>query len=281
MAEQLEPRLLLTVSSALNHFLVSGNEPIAAATGIVDSDPTIDLLAISADGQMLVALNGGNDAWANSSLIDLGTGPLNGFTAGRINTDPFLDFVAQGDSELQVFHGDGTGGFSRTQTLNSPMGTSFATNDGRPVQMTLAPINSDVTADLLTVSPDTNELLYYFGQPDGSFADAARYDSGRTSPVATIVGQFIGDLRPDVAVGHADGSITFFESDGQQLLFRSDLTIHGLGSIHDLAALDADRDGDLDLVVSGGTRMSSHPMERQSIPAAPAISATMILAPSC
>ena len=72
-----------------------------------------------------------------------------------------------------------------------------------------------------------------------------------------VVGQFLGSPLPDLAVGHRDGTVTFFEgleNGGFQL--QPAAAVGGLGAIYGLAAGDFDEDGDLDVAVSGGDRVT-------------------------
>jgi RHS repeat-associated protein len=116
-------------------------------------------------------------------------------------------------------------------------------------------LNSDLAVDVATVVPGTNQVLVLMGLGDGTFAAPAYYSSGGDEPVAAVVGDFVGDRSPDIAVGHLDGTLTFLAgSGGGTFQLRSDLTISGLGPISDLATSDIDHDGDADIAVVGGSQ---------------------------
>ena len=90
------------------------------------------------------------------------------------------------------------------------------------------------------------------GSAAGLLPTPARYASGATQPVAVLVGDFVAGPTPDLAVGHADGTLTLLEGDGQGTFqLRPESTVTGLGTIADLTAADLDGDGDTDLAVSG------------------------------
>jgi hypothetical protein len=115
-------------------------------------------------------------------------------------------------------------------------------------------LGDGLVPDLITVSPGTNQVLVFHSTGQGTFTGPDYYASGASQPVAVIVGDFVGDALPDLAVGNRDGSVTFFQGlpDGQ-FLARPDLTVHGLGTITSLAAGNLDGDGDLEIAVASST----------------------------
>src|SRR5262249_50406069 len=174
---------------------------------------------------------------------------------------PSLDLPVHTPNATTLFSADGTGHFTLAQTLTPTSPGNLAVGSGH-IQMATALLTNDLFADLVTVSPGTNELLVYPGKGDGTFGTPDRYASGASQPVAVAVGDFLGDARADLAVGHRDGSVTFFEglSDGH-FQARPDLTVHGLGAVASLAAGDTNGDGGAELAVStatGVTLLSNH-----------------------
>ena len=73
--EKLEARHLLTVASPPQFAVSAGERPIDIELARIDSNATLDLLAVGEDGQLLRALNGGDDRWSATEVIDLGLGP--------------------------------------------------------------------------------------------------------------------------------------------------------------------------------------------------------------
>ena len=131
-----------------------------------------------------------------------------------------------------------------------------AAGNGR-VAVALGALDHDVDFDLVTISPETHEILVFLAGNNGVLATPARYASGANDPTTVIVRQFIGDVFPDIAVGHGDGHLTLLENQGDGTFrLRPDLTIAQLGPIVDIAALDWDKDGDMDLAVSGGNQVT-------------------------
>ncbi|MGD9128259.1 MAG: VCBS repeat-containing protein, partial [Planctomycetia bacterium] len=243
---------MLSVGALPDKFLSTVDEPLDVYIAPLNNDATADMLVLGSGGDMTVALNGGDDTWNNVSTTDLGIGSADGFTLARVDGDAPLDLLVQNGDGIHIFMGDGNAGFNLSQTIAADTPGTWATSDGRPVGMAATLLNNDAATDLVSISPGTDEMLVLLGNGDGTLAAPIRYASGADEPVTVAVGNFLGDALPDVAVGHADGTVTFFEgtADGG-LTLRSELSQTGLGSIKDLAAEDFDYDGDLDLVVSG------------------------------
>jgi hypothetical protein len=89
--ENLEPRLLLTLASDPDQPIDSGIGPFAAELGPIDTNATIDLAAVSADGTLTVALNRGDDSWELVTNTNPGLGPLVGMKLAPVDIDGFQD----------------------------------------------------------------------------------------------------------------------------------------------------------------------------------------------
>lgn len=175
--------------------------------------------------------------------------------AGPLNFDLFPDLIVQGPNGLIVLLGDGDGTFALGQSIPATVSGSFAPSGGGRVGIITSFLNQDLALDAVTVVPGADQVLVLLGRGDGTFATSTYYSSGGDQPIAAVVGDFIGDASPDIAVGHADGSVTFLAGLGNGTFqLRGDLTIGGLGPINDLIANDVDGDGDQDLVVVGGSQ---------------------------
>ena len=138
------------------------------------------------------------------------------------------------------------------------------------VQYTSALLNQDFFTDIVTVSRATDEVIVYEGGVDGNLESELRYPSGGSEPTTVLVGDFVGDALPDIAVGHLDGTVGFLEGLGDNgFLPRPELNVTGLGTIVDLTTADFDNDGDRDLVVSGGDRVIRLANDNDPVPRSP------------
>jgi len=167
------------------------------------------------------------------------------------------DLAAQGPDGIFVFGGDGDGGFSPVQTIAADVPGAWAPSGDESVGLAASLVDGDFDIDLVASSPGTDEVLVLLAAGDGTFASPVGYGTGADEPVVVAVGQLIGDLFPDLAVGHTDGSVALLEGQGDgTFVSRPDLLVTGLGSVADLSAVDVDDDGDTDLIVSGTDRVT-------------------------
>ncbi len=92
-------------------------------------------------------------------------------------------------------------------------------------------------------------LTVLLGQTDGTFKSVASQNSIGSNPRELVVGDFNGDVNPDVIVGDGDGALLEFLGDGKGNLAGA-ARIATLGSVSSIATGHFTRDGRLDLVIS-------------------------------
>ncbi|MCB1102216.1 MAG: VCBS repeat-containing protein, partial [Kiritimatiellae bacterium] len=208
----------------------------AAGYAVVDHQVTADG-AEDTDG----------DGWDNRTELYLGTNPAD-------ETDFYgpLDRSRFAPETGTVVY-DGSFSLNLIDAMTTPL---VAAGAGRAGAVWCS-LSEDGYPDLAVVDPFLDQLILHLGQPDGALAEVTNLASGAAGPLAVEALDILGNASIDLAVGHADGRVTFFEGDGTgQVIPRPDLTISNLGVIVSMVAADLDGDGDTDLAVSGGTSVT-------------------------
>ncbi|MCB1069218.1 MAG: VCBS repeat-containing protein, partial [Kiritimatiellae bacterium] len=198
---------------------------------------------VTADG----AEDTDGDGWDNRTELYLGTNPAD-------ETDFYgpLDRSRFAPETGTVVY-DGSFSLNLIDAMTTPLVASGAGRAGA----VWCSLSEDGYPDLAVVDPFLDQLILHLGQPDGSLAKVTNLASAAVGPLTVEALDILGNASIDLAVGHADGRVTFFEGDGTgQVIPRPDLTISNLGVIVSMVAADLDGDGDTDLAVSGGTSVT-------------------------
>jgi len=123
----------------------------------------------------------------------VGTNPK-GINVGLFNADTFPDLVVtnQGNNNISILLGNGTGGFGTA--------TNFAVGSS-PLFVTSGLFNSDNFPDLAVVN--SNNISILLGNGTGGFGVASNFNVGNT-PISIAVGNFNRDTFLDLAVVNAN-----------------------------------------------------------------------------
>ena len=278
VVENLEPRQMLSggtgliVQADLDQAMSLVPNPLIAQIGQFDSDATDDLAVLSADGRVTIATNGGDATWHTRQTVDLSVGPLQGMETALVNGDDFTDLILQGNDHIFVALNDGGGHFSIASTLTPLPAGSMAPIGTSALRMITTDLNGDFVFDIAALAPTTSQLVVYLGTGDGTFAVPQIISTGGDTPTAIAAGDFIRDAYPDLAIGHADGTVSFLQNLGDGVFSnRMDLTVGGFNAVTDLASGDLDDDGDADLVVTSGDAITVLSSEKTHLTLPPVI----------
>ena len=240
-----------------NRLLATDEGALVVKLGQFDSNTSFDLAILNSDGTLTIATNGDDGTWQSRQTIDLGVGPLHGMELSLVNGDALPDLIIQGSDSLFVALNDGDGNFSVSQTLTPFAAGEMAPGVGDFLDLEVADLNGDFFLDVVALAPGVDQLAVYYGVGDGTFSAALIESTGGSVPTSLVSGDFVGNGFPDLAVGHADGSVTLLENNnGNDFTNRPDLTVAGFSPITDLASADLDGDGDADIVVASGEQLT-------------------------
>lgn len=187
-------------------------------------------------------------ATADSALV---------LNSADLNSDGYDDLAVGTSSGMEIHLGDGSGGFSLAGYYAQTYGSSDIkiTNQG-------SDFNNDDIYDLCISTPSVggqqSQMILYLGNGDGTFTQ---------NPVRTVYGQIfgncVGDFNGDgeLDIAYVNGSkrtacILFGDGNGE---FTNEIRYkipHNLPQRID--CFDADRDGDLDILVAANGGQSGY-----------------------
>jgi len=218
----------------------------------VDGDHDTDLVLATQTGLRLL-LNGGTGTFADATAARLPalTGAFLTVAAADVDADGDADLFAAGaDGISRLLLNSGTGTFADATAARLPPATRIATGAA------FVDVDADGDLDLVVACrDDADRLLLNDGLGTFSDASAGRLpgDAGATS--AVLAADLDGDGRPDLVFTREDGSPRLLLNAG--LGTFSDASAAslpaGLPGALGLGVADVDSDGDLDLVLAGGS----------------------------
>jgi hypothetical protein len=215
--------------------------PVAAgatdvAIGDFNEDGVPDIIAA---GDSLSVLLGDVSGNLNPGVVIPLSKPAWTIRSATLDADNHLDVVTElggfiFEASIQVFLGDGTGGFAAGQTIDS---------DVQSADITLADFDGDGRTDLLVAGL----LTVYSGNGDGTFAPALET---RIPAGAIETGDFTGDGLSDAVVVTA-GVYVLPGRSSSGFDFPPTVPV-GLTNPNDVVAAKLAGNASLDLVVPGG-----------------------------
>lgn len=224
-----------------------GSGPQLIAVGDFNNDTHPDLAVSNQDGTISVLLGDGAGNFSPAQTINLvGRSDTEGIVAGDFDGDGNLDLAAAsyGSGAVDILLGNGDGTFRLGTPLTLPDGTG-------PTYIASTDLNGDNLPDLAVADFNTNQVLIYTGNGDGTFnLLTSLAGNGLSNPEQIVFADFDRDGLLDLAVANkGNGVVSVFQGAGGGLFNPAASVAAGVGSIG-LAVGDFDGDGLPDLAVA-------------------------------
>jgi FG-GAP-like repeat len=223
----------------------TSSDPRSVIEGDFNGDGVLDLVTSNWLGDNVSILLGNGDGTFRAHADYQVAGPPSGVTAADFNLDGRLDLVVANNvssGTISVLLGIGDGTF--LPRIDEPAGVQLQ-------HVASGDFNGDGKPDLVLTNGGPTPFLIpiLLGNGDGTFRSGNSYPTG-LSPYATIVGDFNGDAKLDVAVANtSSATVSIFLGNGDGT-FR-DQIVSSTGDVpYSLVAGDFNRDGKLDLATA-------------------------------
>jgi hypothetical protein len=252
-----QPRL----APAASRFPVLGSFPSSLAVADLDADGHLDLVTgndLSLDASVLLA--DGDGGFAEPVRYPMTVAPTLFkviVAVGDVTGDGAPDIVATGFAAdaLQLFSGDGSGGFAEPVTV--PLGHADT-----PTALALADVNGDRDLDVVTAIGAGQHVLVSIGTGGGGFAPAQSFPTG-AGPEAVAITDVTGDGHPDILTANGNGAgndVSVLAGDGTGgFAAPQHLSIGAAAPPHSLVVADVTGNGHADIVTANGDPFSGAP----------------------
>ncbi|MBL8877782.1 MAG: S8 family serine peptidase [Phycisphaerales bacterium] len=229
-------------------FIALGGGISAIAAQALDGGDLVDFAAASGDGsQVFLCRNLGGFAFQSMGAIVVGNRPVD-LIAAQLDGQGGIDLATANrrSSDVAICRNLGNWQFSVT---NVPL-------SGEPREISAGDLDGDGDVDLISGDHDSSTLSILTNNGAGSFAVTSQLGGFAPMQPADVIAADVNcDARTDIIATTSDdvgGAVRIYlQSDAGT--FGGAFVVPLAPTASHISALDADHDGDADLIITGGT----------------------------
>ena len=219
-------------------------QPIAVTTGDFNNDNNLDVVVLNSSSYGIMLGNGAGD-FGPLQTFSLGT-KASSVSVGDFTGDGKLDLAIANEqpNSVSILVGNGSGAFTAGSTL------TFNSPSGIPRLSAVADFNGDNKLDIAVADRNTQAILVFLGNGNGTFAAPASYEE-IFPPIQLLAADLNQDGRPDLLAlnDRFNTNVSAFMNDGNGGFLKP--LNYGVGDFPKEAALaDFNSDGRPDIVVA-------------------------------
>ena len=220
--------------------------PLSVVLGDLDADGDLDMV-VSSDGNRSVSvhLNQGNGTFGSGVNYQVLDRPIS-VVLGDVDADGDLDIVVAslGDDSINVLFNQSDG------TFGSGPPTSYRVGFN-PFEVVLGDVDADGDLDIVTVNNGSYDVGVCLNQGNGIFDDAVNYLVGK-GPTSVVLGDVDADGDLDIITANRDdNTVSIRLNQGSGTFGSGDAVNYRVGGgPWSVALVDADADGDLDILTA-------------------------------
>jgi len=220
----------------------------ALALADVDRDGYLDMVGNKPDNSVVILMPGNGDGTVGPNRPSVGASPYS-VAVGDFNEDGINDLAVanSGSNSFSLLLGNGNATFQVARSI--PVGL-------RPTSMAAGRFTNSGHLDLAVVNSSSDDVSVLRGRGDGTFIQLGAVIVG-SNPQALILGDFNNDRSLDMAVVR-DLAVVVLLGNGNGTFQPPTSYNSGVSFPTSVAKGDFNRDGNDDLVVTGGSFFSSN-----------------------